>query len=570
VGITVGIRTGEKKRLRGKVLVTTPESLSVLVFGKNKDLLSDVRFVIIDEVHNSIYSDRGIYLSIVLEFLYEFLDKKPQLVGLSATIPESDRKYVIDFINAEGFIEIKTKKHPYLIVSEALDFQNNEKAICETVAMIYNVDLGKYGISGEMFPSIIFANSRRFTEYLAMLFTLCIKGKFGVIHSDVKKRFREQYINEFEDGELTGIVATQALGEGVDFTVAKGVIQIASPGHPVYLRQRIGRARHRPGEIPVAGVVSLSSIDLLENLAIIGILLSDIDLGFIKATNSISAVAKTIVNALSSSFSFSSNKEKIINIICRSRLITDKDLPIRVFEALEKDGIIIKSEGMGYKINRRKWYNLYRRSKDEKPGAIIERVRRNFYTVIPFHSKYEVVIVGKWIKIGNLDPEFVSTRVRPLMTFQLAGRDLRVIKIDHFNMKIYVEEIEKSEKTVPFWLSPPIVRIRELAQKMLDKDFLEETYNRKELICLGTHVERYIKELFSEITIIENSLKKGVPIVVCDRDEGFSITVFYPAGEGGSRYAAYAVSKYFQDVYGPWRQPDLKISPISFTLVWKM
>ena len=570
IGINVGIRTGERKKLRGKVLVTTPESLSILVFGKNSDLLRNVRYIVVDEVHNNIYSDRGVYLSIVLEFLYELLDEKPQVVGLSATIPESDRKYVIDLIDAEEFIEVKTGKHPHFILSESLDFQNDEKALCESIAEIFSLDLEKYGLSGKLFPAIIFANSRRFTEYLATLLAMCIEGKFGVIHSDVKKRFREQYINKFEDGELTGIVATSALGEGVDFTVARGVVQIASPGHPVYLRQRVGRARHRPGEIPIAGVISLSSLDLLENIAIIGLLLSDVDVGFIKAINSISAIAKTILNALSSGFSFSSDKDKIIEIVCRSSLVTNKDLPREVFEALERDEIIVRDTEGRYKINRRKWIGLYRRSREEKPGDVLARAMRHFYTVIPFQSKYEVVIVEKWIKIGNLDPEFVSTRIRPLMTFQLAGRNLRVIKIDHFNMKVYVEEIEKSEKTVPFWLSPPIVRIKEVAEKMLDKKFLRETYSRKELIHIRPQLEEYFNNLIGEISIIEEALKRGIPVVACENDEGFSITVFYPAGEGGNRYAAYAISRYFQDVFGPWRQPDLKISPISFTLIWKM
>jgi len=532
--------------------------------------LRGVRYIVIDEIHNTIYSDRGVYLSIVLEFLYEFLGSRPQIIGLSATIPESDRKYLIEFVDVGEFIEVKTSKHPCFVLSESLDFQKDEKALCESIAEILNLNLDKYGLGGRLFPAIIFANSRRFTEYLAILLDMCIGGKFGVIHSDVKKMLRENYINQFEDGELTGLAATSALGEGVDFTQARGVIQVASAGHPVYLKQRVGRARHRPGDIPIAGIISLSSLDILENLAIIGLLLSDIDVGFIKTINSISAVAKTIVNALASSFLFSYDKDKIIEIISRSKFITDKDLPRVVFEALEKDGIILKESDRKYKINRTKWNNLYRRSKEEKYIDVLTKAMRHFYTVIPYRSKYEVVVVDKWTKIGSLDPEFVSTRIRPLMTFQLAGKNLRVIKIDHFNMKIYVEEIEKTEKTVPFWLSPPIIRVREIAEKMLDTDFLWKTYSRKELIYRGGEFDKYFDDLIKEVSIIRKGLEKGIPAVVSEVEGGIAITVFYPAGEGGIRYAAYAISKYFQDVFGPWRQPDLKISPISFTLIWKM
>lgn len=570
VGIKVGIRTGERKKLKGSIIITTPESLAILLFGKKRDLLRNVRYVIVDEVHNAIYSDRGVYLSIVLEFLYEILNEKPQVIGISATIPKSDREYVLKFVRAEEFVEVRTKINPYFVLSESLDFHSNEKSLCDSISKTFSIDLGKYGLSGRLFPAVVFTNSRRFTEYLAVLLAMCIKRRFGVVHSDVKKRFREQYINMFEDGELTGIVATSALGEGVDLTAARGVVQVSSPGHPVYLRQRVGRARHRPGEIPVAGVVSLSSLDLLENIAIIGLLLSGADIGFIKAINSISAVAKSILNALSSTLPISYDKEKILEVVKRSNLITNKNLPGRVFEALESDDIIVKGGDGRYKFNRRKWNSLYRRSKDEKSGEVLARAMKHFYTVIPFRSKYDVVVVEKWVKIGGLDPEFVSTRIRPLMTFQLAGKDLRVVKVDHFNMKVYVEEIDEAEKTIPFWLSPPIVRMKEIAEKMIDTEFLRETYRREEIIRVSPQLDKYFEDLIAEVSIIEKSLEKGIPAVAIDSDEGFSITVFYPAGEGGNRYAAYAISKYFQDVFGPWRQPDLKISPISFTLIWKM
>jgi len=568
IGIRVAIRTGERKRMKGRVMVTTPESLSLMVFGKNRDILRDVRFIILDEVHNIIYSDRGVYLSIVVEFLKEMLPEKPQIIGISATVPEEDRKYLLEFIGGGEFVEVRSGPKPNFVLSEALEFHVSESVLCRTIMGLFSLDLSKYGSKGRLFPSIIFGNSRRFTEYLADLLGLCIRGKFGVIHSDVKKRFREEYIRKFEDGELTGIIATSALGEGVDFTMAKGVIQIASPGHPVFLRQRIGRARHKPGEVPIAGLVSLSSIDMLETLAIVGLVLEGTNIGYIKVLNSFSAIAKSIVNALASKFSVL-GKEKLLEIVGRSSLITDPELPARIWDALEKDGIITKTE-KGYVFNNRRWRRLYRRSKEDKYGDVISRAMRHFYTVIPFQTKYDVVIVGKKVRIGGLDPEFVSTRIRPLLTFQLAGRSLRVIKVDHFNMKILVEEIESAEKTIPFWLSPPIVRLREIGEKMLDTEFLRKTLDRPEILYMEDKYRKIFGEILDEVGTIEKILGEGkIPVVVSETDEYFSITLLYPGGEGGNRYAAYALSSLFQNVYGVWMQPELKISPISMTLLWR-
>lgn len=567
VGLRVAIRTGERKRLRGRILVTTPESLSAMIFGKNRDMLMNVKYIVIDEIHNLVYSDRGVYLSIIIEFLKELLPRKPQIVGISATVPDEDRELLLRFVGSENFIEVKSQEKPFFILSEALEFAISESVLCKSITELFSLDLKQYGLSGRLFPSIIFGNSRRFTEYLADLLNSCIKGEFGVIHSDVKKRFREEYIRKFEDGELTGIVATSALGEGVDFTMARGVIQVASPGHPVFLRQRIGRARHKPGETPVSGMISLSPIDMVEIVAIIGLLLEGENIGYIRAVDSFSAITKAIVNALASKFSALS-KEKILEIIKRSSLITNKELTNKIWESLEKDGIILKQKE-SYELNMRKWRSLYRRSKEEKYGDVLSRTMRHFYTVIPFQSKYDVVIIGKKVKIGSLDPEFVSTRIRPLITFQLAGRNLRVLKIDHFNMRILVEEIDKAEKTIPFWLSPPIVRTKPIGEKMLNPEFLKNTIKRKEIIYIKDEFKKLFKQLLDEISTIAQKASEAVPIVARDTDEYFAITLFYPGGEGANRYAAYALSSLFQEVYGSWMQPELKISPISLTLIWK-
>jgi len=567
VGVPIGIKTGEKKKLRGRIIVTTPESLASTIFGKRKDLFMNVEYVIIDEIHNLIYNDRGIYLSIVLEFLYELLGKRPQIIGLSATIPDKDKELILRFVGEDPvFISVKSSKKPRFLLSECFESSFNEKALPEKIMKIANLDLSQYGWHEKLQPTLIFGNSRRFVEYLANL--LEEYGKFGVVHSDVKKRYRESYITKFEDFELSGLIATSALGEGVDLSAANGVIQVSSPGHPVFLQQRIGRARHKPGRLPVAGIISLSSIDFLENLVLIGLTLEDISIGFIPAVDSFSAIAKTIANAVSSTISKISTEDVLQEVISRSPLITNKEFVSEILEALKEDRIIIAKNGK-LSLAQRKWYNLYKRGKDEPPTSYISKAMRHFYTVIPYLSKYEVVIADKRVKIGNLTPEFVSVRIRPLMTFQLAGKNLRVIRIDNYNLKIFVEEIKSKEKVIPFWFSPPIIRTKEISTRMLDPEFLQRAYNRKEVIYKEEGLDSFFESLLQEVKIINGTLKEGIPLVVSDTDESWAITVFGAFGEGGMRYAAYALSSLFTSRYGPWTQPDIIISPISFTLKWK-
>ena len=91
-------------------------------------------------------------------------------------------------------------------------------------------------------------------------------------------------------------------------------------------------------------------------VAIIGLLLEGENIGYIRAVDSFSAITKAIVNALASKFSVL-GREKILEIIKHSSLITNKELPNKIWEALEKDGIILRQKE-SYELNMRKWRSL--------------------------------------------------------------------------------------------------------------------------------------------------------------------------------------------------------------------
>src|SRR5262249_31443033 len=91
--IAVDVRTGDtsakererQRRSPGHILVTTPESLYLVLAGRSRDRLRDVDTVIVDEIHALAPTKRGIHLALTLERLCALTQREPQRIGLSAT-----------------------------------------------------------------------------------------------------------------------------------------------------------------------------------------------------------------------------------------------------------------------------------------------------------------------------------------------------------------------------------------------------------------------------------------------------------------------------------------------------
>ena len=306
----VGMRTGDtaandrQKLIRRPpdLLITTPESLYLMLTSSARETLAGVETVIIDEIHAMATTKRGAHLMLTLERLEQVTDTPPQRIGLSAT--QRPLEEVAEFLG--GWAE-PGRKRPVRIVDAGI-----RKAL-EVEVVIPIEDMSTIGqvkvelttgpaasalterrtsIWPSIYPeilkrilanrtTIIFCNARRAAERLAAkLNELAIEeGVPGIVdpetgqvidelvrahHGSLAREQRVVIEDRLKRGELRAIVATSSLELGIDMGAVDLVIQVESPGAVSRGLQRIGRAGHRVGEPSRGSIFPKHRGDLLE------------------------------------------------------------------------------------------------------------------------------------------------------------------------------------------------------------------------------------------------------------------------------------------------------------------
>jgi ATP-dependent helicase Lhr and Lhr-like helicase len=302
--VAVAMRTGDTSpeerraftRRPADVLITTPESLFLLLTSRARDQLRGVETVIIDEVHAVAGTKRGAHLALSLERLDALLDKPAQRIGLSATVRPVDE--VAQFLKGPGLggassvtvvqppaaktIDIHVVV-PVEDMTELGEVQTNERegaaAAGDSRKSIWPaveeriVDLVEQNRS-----TIVFANSRRLAERLTnRLNEIAYERLYGDVleegappaqvmaqagvakgapaeiarahHGSVSREQRALTEEALKRGDLPCVVATSSLELGIDMGAVDLVIQVESPPSVASGLQRIGRAGHQVGAV---------------------------------------------------------------------------------------------------------------------------------------------------------------------------------------------------------------------------------------------------------------------------------------------------------------------------------
>ncbi|SFB46233.1 ATP-dependent helicase Lhr and Lhr-like helicase, partial [Nocardioides alpinus] len=295
--VTVGLRSGDtspaERRKLGTtppdILITTPESLFLMLTSQARETLRNVDTIIIDEVHAVAGTKRGAHLGISLERLDHLLDKPAQRIGLSATVRPLDE--VARFLGGTQPVEIvsppSTKEWDLRVVVPVEDM---------TMPGDYDEDSEDPGRATSIWPhveehvvdlveqhrsTIVFANSRRLAERLTARLNEIATERAGVPeeeggdartppaqimaqsgqssgaetiiakahHGSVSKEQRAIIEDDLKRGRLPCVVATSSLELGIDMGAVDLVIQIESPPSVASALQRVGRAGHQVGEV---------------------------------------------------------------------------------------------------------------------------------------------------------------------------------------------------------------------------------------------------------------------------------------------------------------------------------
>ncbi len=514
--VTVGVRSGDttssdRRKLVADppdILITTPESLYLMLTSRAGETLRDVHTVIIDEVHAVAATKRGAHLAVSLERLDALRqthghDEPAQRIGLSATVRPIDE--VARFLGGAAPVEIvapPASKTFELGVVVPMEDMTNPPPPPGAAAVSADDGSAEYTeVTGSIWPhveeaivdrilqnssTIVFANSRRLAERLTGRLNEIYSERIGVPlpeatvpagtmaqagatagadpvlakahHGSVSKEQRAQVEEELKSGVLRCVVATSSLELGIDMGAVDLVIQVEAPPSAASGLQRVGRAGHQVGEISRAALFPKHRGDVLHTAIVTERMLA----GKIEAINvprnpldilAQQTVAASALGAIS--------VEEWYETVRRSAPF--QSLPRSAYEAtLDLLAGRFPSDEFAELRPRLVW------DRDAgiltgRPGA--QRIAVTSGGTIPDRGLFGVFVAGEstGARVGELDEEMVyESRVGDVFT--LGTTSWRIAEITHDRVNVIPAYGQPGK--VPFWHGDGIGRPFELGEAL--------------------------------------------------------------------------------------------------------
>ncbi len=274
LAVKVETRTGDtpvsrrqrQRRYPPDILLTTPEQLALLLSSDDAPFLfSQLKRVILDELHALVTSKRGDLLSLGLARLWRLA---PQLraIGLSATVaePESLARFLVPQRGGEiEAADIVTAGGAAAPIVEMLDTRERLPWAGHTARHALNE---VYDLIKRNKTTLVFVNTRSQAEMLFQdLWRMNDDGlAIALHHGSLDVAQRRKVEDAMAKGRLRGVVCTSSLDLGVDWGDVDLVINIGAPKGASRLMQRIGRANHRIDEASRAVLVPANRFEVLE------------------------------------------------------------------------------------------------------------------------------------------------------------------------------------------------------------------------------------------------------------------------------------------------------------------
>jgi ATP-dependent Lhr-like helicase len=276
----VAVRSGDtssserqkQKRKPPEILITTPESLHLLLASKGYEkLFKNLKTVVTDEWHELIGSKRGVQMELALSRLKGFLPKL-KVWGISATIGNMDEALAVLMGNSlqEGKYQvIKARIKKDIGVKTVLPDEIETfpwaghlgiKLLEKVLPIIYSSQ-----------STLIFTNTRAQCEiwYQNLLDAdPDLAGAIAMHHGSIDRKLRDWVEDALHEGILKAVVCTSSLDLGVDFRPVETIVQIGSPKGVARFMQRAGRSGHQPGAPSRIYFVPTHSLELMEGAAL--------------------------------------------------------------------------------------------------------------------------------------------------------------------------------------------------------------------------------------------------------------------------------------------------------------
>ncbi|MCX8554198.1 ATP-dependent helicase [Mycolicibacterium mucogenicum] len=492
--ITVGVRSGDTSPAQRRqliatppdILITTPESLFLMLTSAARETLATVRTVIVDEVHAVAATKRGAHLALSLERLDELLDKPAQRIGLSATVkpPEEVARFLSGAAPTSIVKPPAAKTFDLSVEVPVPDMANLDGGTIWPDVEERIVDLIESHNS-----SLVFANSRRLAERLTARLNEIHAARSGIElpnernsqvgggapanlmgsgqtfgapsllakahHGSVSKEARAQVEEDLKSGRLKAVVATSSLELGIDMGAVDLVIQVEAPPSVASGLQRIGRAGHQVGEISEGVLLPKHRTDLID----CAVTVQRMRAGEIETlqvpTNPLDVLAQHTVAAAALE---PLDADRWFDAVRRSAPFAA--LPRSAFEAT-LDLLAGKYPSTEFaELRPRLVYDRDSGTLTARPGA--QRLAVTSGGAIPDRGMFTVYLATgdeKPSRVGELDEEMVYES-RPGDVISLGATSWRITEITHD--RVLVLPAPGQPARLPFWRGDAVGRPAEL------------------------------------------------------------------------------------------------------------
>ncbi|MDO9035610.1 MAG: DEAD/DEAH box helicase, partial [Methanoregula sp.] len=521
LGLSVGVRHGDTPASERRkqalsppdLLITTPETLQALFMGKRlRQHLKQIRYVIVDEVHDLAGNKRGGQLSVALERLQVYAGEF-QRIGLSATVgnPEEIARFLCG-ARPCSVVQVPVAKHLEISVKYVGDDFKHQTGVLSKA-------LKREG------STLVFVNTRVTAEALGH--ALFEHGDVEVHHGSLSKEVRIDAEERFKMGEIRTLICTSSMELGIDIGRVDHVIQFGSPREVARLVQRVGRAGHQLNTISRGTIFATGFDDLLESLVIAK-----------KAKgNEIEAVVLPRMAA-----------DVLANQVAAISVEYGEIEQSAILEILERTTLFSGCETLLTEVCRQmEEHRLIRM--DDKRVITTSRARRYLsgnLSMIHDERKVPVFDMVSRRTVGTLDESFVVGWVHTGAVFITKGQLWRVLEIA--DGKLTVEPAKKAQGELPSWegeqIPVPFNVAREVGEIRRTRAISDYTATKDEIA--------FAKAFLSEMDKNRSLVPTDVLITLENTDDGVvcNVCAGHKANEALGRVLSILISARYGTTVG--------------------
>ncbi|MGA3215266.1 MAG: DEAD/DEAH box helicase [Acidimicrobiales bacterium] len=489
--VQVAVRNGDTPasersamlRNRPEIVVTTPESLYLLLTSaRGREMLAGVRTVIVDEIHALARDKRGSHLALSLERLDRLVATsgpaasdvfapsggRPVRIGLSAT--QRPIATIARLLVGDGPQRSLPGGEPRCTVVDvghkrrldvAIELPDDELGAVSTLDQMASVLDRIAAHIAKHRTTLVFVNTRRMAERVAhqlgdRLGEDSVQAHHGSLSMDRRLRVEAR----LRAGELKAVVATASLELGIDVGPVELVCQLGSPRSIATFLQRVGRAQHHVGGVPVGRLYPLTRDELVECTA----LLASIKTGELDAVlppvAPLDVLAQQIVAECAASDLDGCPEAELLALVrCAAPYSSLSEEDFEAVVRLVSEGVVTGRGRRGAHLHRDRVNGVLR----PRRGARLTAVTSG--GAIPDVADFRVVLEPEETLVGTVNEDWAIESMAGDV-FLLGSSTWRIRKVEPGTVRVV--DAEGASPSVPFWLGEAPARTAELSQAVSD------------------------------------------------------------------------------------------------------